>query len=98
MKTFAYWIGSAMAAFALVATASAQELTTLKMSVEPKEAYTFIDGNAMGTGNKIFDLTVGAHKVVVANYGYKFFEKEVSLDSGKPSTLKVTLERSGPEV
>jgi outer membrane protein OmpA-like peptidoglycan-associated protein len=98
MKTFTYWIGSAVAALVLVATASAQELTTLKMSVEPKEAYTFVDGNAMGSGSRTFDLTVGAHKVVVANYGYKFFEKEVSLDSGKPFILKVTLEPSGPEV
>jgi outer membrane protein OmpA-like peptidoglycan-associated protein len=99
MKTFAYGIiSSAVAALALVATASAQESTRLKMSVQPKEAYTFVDGNAMGTGSKTFDLTVGAHKVVVANYGYKFFEKEVSLDAGKALVLKVTLDPSGPEV
>ena len=91
-------ISSIGAVLALVAAASAQEEATLKMSVEPKEAYTFVDGNAMGTGSKSFDLPLGAHKVVVANYGYKFFEREVSMDAGKPTVLKVSLEPSGSEV
>jgi outer membrane protein OmpA-like peptidoglycan-associated protein len=91
-------ISSIGAVLALVAAASAQEEATLKMSVEPKEAYTFVDGNAMGTGSKHFDLPLGTHKVVVANYGYKFFEREVSMDAGKPTVLKVSLEPSGSEV
>jgi hypothetical protein len=91
-------ISSIGAALVLAAAASAQEEATLKMSVEPKEAYTFVDGNAMGTGSKTFDLPLGAHKVVVANYGYKFFEREVSMDVGKPTVLKVSLEPSGSEV
>jgi outer membrane protein OmpA-like peptidoglycan-associated protein len=86
--------------FVAAAAASAQEQkeATLKMSVEPKEAYTFVDGDAMGTGSKTFDLPLGPHKVVVANYGYKFFEREVSMDADKPTVLKVSLEPSGSEV
>jgi OmpA family/PEGA domain len=91
-------ISSIGAVLALVAAASAQEEATLKMSVEPKQAYTFVDGSAMGTGSKRFDLPLGTHKVVVANYGYKFFEREVSMDAGKPTVLKVSLEPSGSEV
>jgi outer membrane protein OmpA-like peptidoglycan-associated protein len=99
MKTFAYRIiSSGVAVLALVATVSAQQQARLKMSVEPKEAYTFVDGNAIGTGSKTFDVPLGAHRVVVANYGYKFFEKEVSVDAGKPTVLKVSLEPSGAEV
>jgi hypothetical protein len=99
MNMTAYRIISSIgAALALVAAASAQEEATLKMSVEPKEAYTFVDGNAMGTGSKNFDLPLGAHRVVVANYGYKFFEREVSMDAGKPTVLRVSLEPSGSEV
>ena len=38
-----------------------------------------------GTGSKNFHLPLGPHKVVVANYGYKFFEREVSMGlAGKP--------------
>ncbi len=96
-KTTCRIINSVGAALVLAAAASAQE-ATLKMSVEPKEAYTFVDGNAMGTGSKSFDLPLGPHKVVVANYGYKFFEREVSMDVGKPIVLKVSLEPSGSEV
>jgi hypothetical protein len=51
---------------AAAVSAQEQEGATLKMSVEPKEAYTFVDGNAMGTGNKNLDLPLVAHKVVVA--------------------------------
>jgi outer membrane protein OmpA-like peptidoglycan-associated protein len=99
MNQTTYRIISSMgAALVLAAAASAQEEATLKMSVEPKEAYTFVDGNAMGTGSKNFDLPLGAHKVVVANYGYKFFEREVSMDAGKSTVLKVSLEPSGSEV
>ena len=104
MSTIIYRVISCtmLASILLVAAAAAsaqeREEATLKMSVEPKEAYTFVDGNAMGTGSKNFDLPLGAHKVVVANYGYKFFEREVSMDAGKPTVLKVSLEPSGSEV
>ena len=81
-----------------VVAAYAQDKATLKMSVEPKEAYTFVDGAAIGTGSKTFHVPRGAHKVTVANYGYKFFERDVNLDTSEPLLLKVSLEPSGPEV
>src|SRR6516164_5159316 len=61
----------------------------LKMSVSPKQAYTFVDGKAIGPGNRTIKLDVGSHHVIVANYGYKFVEQEVSLDSDK--TLPVDI-------
>ena len=85
-------------ALAFPAIAPAQE-GTLKMSVHPKQAYTFVDGKAFGPGNRSINLPLGSHEVIVANYGYDFYQKEVTIDSEDRSTvLKVNLEPSGAEV
>jgi len=70
----------------------------LKMSVSPKQAYTFVDGKAIGPGNRTIKLDVGTHHVVVANYGYKFVEQDVSLDSDKTVPLDIKLEPVGETV
>ncbi|MGB2667793.1 MAG: OmpA family protein [Candidatus Acidiferrum sp.] len=70
----------------------------LKMSVSPKQAYTFIDGKAIGPGNRTIKLDVGTHHVVVANYGYKFVEQDVSLDSDKTVPMDIKLEPVGANV
>ena len=85
-------------ALAFPAIASSQE-GTLKISVHPKQAYTFVDGKAFGPGNRSINLPLGPHEVIVANYGYDFYQKEVTIDSEDRSTvLKVNLEPSGAEV
>jgi hypothetical protein len=70
----------------------------LKMSVTPKQAYTFVDGKAFGPGNRTIKLDVGTHHVVVANYGYKFVEQDVSLDSDKTVPVDIKLEPVGAPV
>jgi outer membrane protein OmpA-like peptidoglycan-associated protein len=85
-------------AIVLGTTAYAQETSKLKVSVYPDEAYTFVDGNAIGPGNRTIKLPLGTHNVLVANYGFKFFQKDITMDSGKPTILKVTLDPSGDEV
>ncbi len=70
----------------------------LKMSVSPKQAYTFVDGKAIGPGNRVIKLDVGTHHVVVANYGYKFVEQDVSLDSDKTLPVDIKLEPVGGPV
>ena len=70
----------------------------LKMSVSPKQAYTFVDGKAIGPGNRVIKLGVGTHHVVVANYGYKFVEQDVSLDSDKTVPMDIKLEPIGAPV
>ena len=70
----------------------------LKMSVSPKQAYTFVDGKAIGPGNRVIKLDVGTHHVVVANYGYKFVEQDVSLDSDKTVPVDIKLEPVGETV
>src|SRR3974390_1003345 len=89
------------ATFVLSSVAVAQESTKsgkLKMSVTPKQAYTFVDGKAIGPGKRTIKLDVGTHQVVVANYGYKFAEQEVSIDSDKTVPLEIKLEPVGEPV
>jgi hypothetical protein len=86
------------AALLLATIASSQEMGVLKMSVYPKQAYTFVDGRAIGPGNRTINLPYGSHQVIVANYGYKFYEKELTIDSDRAAVLKVTLDPTGDEV
>src|SRR5258708_13196468 len=68
------------------------------MWVSPKQAYTVVDGKAIGPGNRTLKLGVGAHHVVVANYGYKFGEQGVWLDSDKTVPVDIKLEPVGEAV
>lgn len=70
----------------------------LKISVHPKQAYTFIDGKAIGPGNRKIKLDVGTHHLVVANYGFKFVERDISIDSHQTLPLDIQLEPAGGDV
>ena len=70
----------------------------LKISVSPKQAYTFIDGKAIGPGNRTMKLEVGTHHLVVANYGFKFIEQDVSIDSDRTVPLEIHLDPVGGDV
>ena len=70
----------------------------LKVSVTPKQAYTFVDGKAIGPGNRTIKLDVGSHHLIVANYGYKFVEQNVSIDSDKTVPVDIKLEPAGETV
>ena len=70
----------------------------LQMKVTPKQAYTFVDGKAIGPGNRVIKLDVGTHHVVVANYGYKFVEQDVSMDSDRTVPVEIKLEPVGEPV
>ncbi len=97
IRTFCLMVG-ATALLGSVALAQNAKPGKLKMSVSPKQAYTFVDGKAIGPGNRTLKLDVGAHHVVVANYGYKFAEQEVSLDSDKTVPVDIKLEPVGEAV
>jgi hypothetical protein len=81
-------------------SAFAQDPTSgkLKVTVSPTQAYTFVDGKAIGPGNRTVKLAVGTHHLIVANYGYKFFEQDVSIDSDKTVPMKVDLASVGAKV
>jgi hypothetical protein len=96
-KTFCLVIGATVLAGS-VTFAQNPKAGKLKMSVSPKQAYTFVDGKAMGPGNRVIKLDVGTHHVVVANYGYKFVEQDVSMDSNKTVPVDIKLEPVGATV
>src|SRR5258706_14680783 len=95
----AFWAVAGTAVM-LGASAFAQEARSgkLQVTVSPKQAYTFVDGKAIGPGNRTVKLAVGTHHLVVANYGYKFFEQDISIDSDKTMPMKVDLVSVGSEV
>lgn len=82
------------------AAAYAQEPNSGKLilKVSPDEAYLFIDGQGQAPGDRSIKLSPGTHKVLVANYGYRFVEKEVNIEAGQPTSLEVNLEREGDVV
>jgi hypothetical protein len=97
IKTFCLVVGATVLAGS-VTFAQNPKPGKLKMSVSPKQAYTFVDGKAIGPGNRVIKLDVGTHHVVVANYGYKFVEQDVSLDSNKTVPVDIKLEPVGATV
>ena len=69
-------------AIALGATAGLAQDGKLKIKVTPKQAYVFVDGQAIRDGNQSISLPAGKHTVVVANYGYKSSTQDVNIDAG----------------
>ena len=85
-------------AFVLTATASFAQDGKLKIKVSPKQAYVFVDGNAIREGSHSINLPAGKHTVTVANYGYKMSTQDVNIDAGKSTPLDVKLEATGGNV
>ncbi len=70
----------------------------LKVKVTPKQAYVFVDGQAIRDGSQSISLAPGKHTVVVVNYGYKMESRDVNIDAGKSTPLEVTLTAYGNPV
>ena len=71
---------------------------TLKIHVAPKQAYVFVDGEAIRDGSQAIALEPGRHIVEVRNYGYTPKTQDVEITSGKKTELSVTLQASGDRV
>jgi hypothetical protein len=85
-------------AIALVATSAFAQDGKLKIKVTPKQAYVFVDGNAIREGNQSIPLSSGKHTVVVVNYGYKISTQDVTIEAGKSTPLEVKLDSYGGTV
>ncbi len=81
-----------------MSTASYAQQGKLKVHVVPKQAYVFVDGNAIGDGSRAVELAPGEHSVTVANYGYKMFTDKVTITANKTTALDATLTTSGGPV
>ncbi|MGD1210898.1 MAG: OmpA family protein [Candidatus Acidiferrales bacterium] len=85
-------------AIALGATAGFAQDGKLKIKVTPKQAYVFVDGNAIRDGSRSISLSPGKHTVVVVNYGYKISTQDVTIEAGKATPLDVKLDPYGGSV
>ena len=74
---------------------SSQETGKLKIHVDPKQAYVFVDGKAIRDGSQTIELTAGDHKVGVYNYGYLSKTEDVHVGAGETTDLRVNLQSSG---
>jgi hypothetical protein len=97
MRRLGYLFTLAMA-IALVATSGFAQDGKLKIKVTPKQAYVFVDGNAIREGNQSIPLSPGKHTVVVVNYGYKISTQDVTIEAGKSTPLEVKLDSYGGTV
>jgi OmpA family/PEGA domain len=97
MKRLAHLL-SLVVAIAIFATAGFAQDGKLKPILTPKQAYVFVDGNAIREGNHSISLSPGKHTVVVVNYGYKIFTQDVNIEAGKTTPLEVKLEPQGGTV
>lgn len=70
----------------------------LKIKVSPKQAYVFVDGNAIREGSHTMTLSAGKHTIGVYNYGYTSQTQEVDVVQGKTTNLSVTLQKAGGDV
>jgi outer membrane protein OmpA-like peptidoglycan-associated protein len=70
----------------------------LKIKVSPKQAYVFVDGNAIKNGSQTINLAAGKHSVGVYNYGYTPQTQDVDITAGKTTDLTVTLTATGNTV
>jgi hypothetical protein len=70
----------------------------LKVSVSPSEAYTFLDLKGIGPGDQSIEVAPGNHKVMVATYGFKFFQQDVDIEPGQTASVTANLEPSGAPV
>ncbi|MGA8145784.1 MAG: OmpA family protein [Candidatus Acidiferrales bacterium] len=87
-----------VAAVALCASASFAQDGKLKIKVTPKQAYLFVDGQAIREGNQTVSLSAGKHTIAVVNYGYKIQTQDVNIDAGKTTDVNITLEAYGGTV
>ena len=75
-----------------------QETGKLKVHVEPKQAYVFVDGKAIRDGSQTIKLAPGNHNVSVYNYGYEPKTQNVHIDAHKKADLNIALQLSGGKV
>src|ERR1700740_1450626 len=73
---------------------SSNETGKLKIHVNPKQAYVFVDGKAIRDGSQTIDLAAGNHTVGVFNYGYSPKTQAVQINAGQTTALDVSLQSS----
>lgn len=77
---------------------SSSETGKLKIHVDPKQAYVFVDGKAIRDGSQTIELAAGDHKVGIHNYGYLPKIENVHIGADETTDLRVRLQSAGDVV
>ncbi|HVN21384.1 MAG TPA: OmpA family protein [Dongiaceae bacterium] len=70
----------------------------LRIHVEPKQAYIFVDGTAFGDGGRTIKIASGHHTVGAFNYGFTPQLREVDVAPGTVTPLEFKLDPIAGEV
>jgi outer membrane protein OmpA-like peptidoglycan-associated protein len=83
-----------LALAAMVPQSLAQKDGKVALHVTPKQAYLYVDGQAISEASKhhTLSLTPGDHKIELVNYGYTPETRSVTVTAGKTTSLDVTLQ------
>jgi OmpA family/PEGA domain len=70
----------------------------IRIHVEPKQAYVFVDGKAIRDGNQTIPVSAGTHELGVYNYGFIPKTQKVHVGAGETTELRVSLQSSGDKI
>jgi hypothetical protein len=70
----------------------------LRVRVEPRQAYTFVDGVPFGEGSRTFRVAPGNHTVTVVNYGFRPQTRDLSVQAGETTEAEFKLDPVSGEV
>jgi OmpA family/PEGA domain len=77
---------------------SNKDIGSVKIQVSPRQAYVFVDGNAIRDGSQTIVLSPGKHTIGVDNYGYIPQTRTVNVVAGQTIRLQVALREAGEKV
>src|SRR5690348_15707656 len=89
---------AAFAAILLCASAALAGDSKLRVQVQPKEAYVFVDGVPLGAGTRTIKVPAGNHSIGVYNYGFTSQVREVAVEPATITGVEFKLEPVAGEV
>jgi hypothetical protein len=68
----------------------------LRLSLAPRDASVYVDGQYFGTGREAarMDLSVGKHRIEIVRPGYRTEEREIDVRPGAPTEVAIDLQPS----
>src|ERR1700745_3318677 len=89
-RNFSKWV--VIAGVSLSASVMFWQTGKLRVRVEPRQAYVFVNGAPYGDGNHTYRIASGNHSIGVYNYGFKPQVRDVTIDQGNITEAGLKLE------
>jgi hypothetical protein len=87
-----------LAAASLAVADETSGMGKIRIHVEPKQAYVFVDGKAIRDGSQIIPVSAGTHELGVYNYGFIPKTQKVHVGAGETTDVRVSLQSSGDKI